>query len=77
MTVEIVLRRPTVGSAKEAGLEARLREIVGSECEPFRWSPCKLRICPLGTGPAMTIDSQSRIIQGIVAGIGFIGGGAI
>lgn len=31
----------------------------------------------LGTGPGMSGDSQSRIIQGLVAGIGFIGGGAI
>ena len=31
----------------------------------------------LGTGPEMTSDSQSHIIQGLVAGIGFIGGGAI
>jgi putative Mg2+ transporter-C (MgtC) family protein len=31
----------------------------------------------LGTAPGMTADSQSRIIQGLVAGIGFIGGGAI
>src|SRR3954453_9351480 len=31
----------------------------------------------LGTGPQMTGDSQARIIQGLVAGIGFIGGGAI
>jgi len=31
----------------------------------------------LGTGPQMTGDSQSRIIQGLVAGMGFIGGGAI
>ena len=31
----------------------------------------------LGTGPGMTADAQSRIIQGLVAGIGFIGGGAI
>lgn len=31
----------------------------------------------LGTAPGMTVDAQSRIIQGLVAGIGFIGGGAI
>jgi putative Mg2+ transporter-C (MgtC) family protein len=31
----------------------------------------------LGTGPHMTPDTQSRIIQGLGAGIGFIGGGAI
>src|SRR5664279_5122602 len=32
----------------------------------------------LGTQSAhMSIDAQSRIIQGVVAGIGFIGGGAI
>jgi putative Mg2+ transporter-C (MgtC) family protein len=31
----------------------------------------------LGTGPHMTADTQSRIIQGLGAGIGFIGGGAI
>jgi putative Mg2+ transporter-C (MgtC) family protein len=31
----------------------------------------------LGTGPHMTPDSQARIIQGLGAGIGFIGGGAI
>ena len=31
----------------------------------------------LGTAPGMSADSQSRIIQGLVAGIGFIGGGAI
>jgi putative Mg2+ transporter-C (MgtC) family protein len=31
----------------------------------------------LGTAPGMTGDSQSRIIQGLVVGIGFIGGGAI
>jgi len=31
----------------------------------------------LGTAPGMTADSQSRIIQGLVAGMGFIGGGAI
>jgi len=31
----------------------------------------------LGTGPGMGADAQSRIIQGLVAGIGFIGGGAI
>lgn len=31
----------------------------------------------LGIAPGMTTDAQSRIIQGLVAGIGFIGGGAI
>jgi putative Mg2+ transporter-C (MgtC) family protein len=31
----------------------------------------------LGTAPGMTADAQSRIIQGLAAGIGFIGGGAI
>jgi len=31
----------------------------------------------LGTGPHTTPDAQSRIIQGLGAGIGFIGGGAI
>jgi putative Mg2+ transporter-C (MgtC) family protein len=31
----------------------------------------------LGTGPHMTPDTQSRIIQGLGAGVGFIGGGAI
>lgn len=31
----------------------------------------------LGTAPGMNADGQSRIIQGLVAGIGFIGGGAI
>jgi len=31
----------------------------------------------LGTGPQMTGDAPSRIIQGLVAGMGFIGGGAI
>jgi putative Mg2+ transporter-C (MgtC) family protein len=31
----------------------------------------------LGTGPQMTAESTSRIIQGLVAGMGFIGGGAI
>src|ERR1051325_5546391 len=31
----------------------------------------------LGTGPQMSGDAQSRIIQGLVAGMGFIGGGAI
>jgi putative Mg2+ transporter-C (MgtC) family protein len=31
----------------------------------------------LGTGPHMSADAQSRIIQGLVAGMGFIGGGAI
>jgi putative Mg2+ transporter-C (MgtC) family protein len=31
----------------------------------------------LGTGPHMTPETQSRIIQGLGAGIGFIGGGAI
>lgn len=31
----------------------------------------------LGTGPGMDSAGQSRIIQGLVAGIGFIGGGAI
>src|SRR5215831_7025310 len=31
----------------------------------------------LGSAPGMTGDAQSRIIQGLVAGIGFIGGGAI
>src|SRR5438874_5790730 len=31
----------------------------------------------LGRVPQMTPDAQSRIIQGLVAGIGFIGGGAI
>jgi putative Mg2+ transporter-C (MgtC) family protein len=31
----------------------------------------------LGTAPGMGPDAQSRIIQGLVAGIGFIGGGAI
>jgi putative Mg2+ transporter-C (MgtC) family protein len=31
----------------------------------------------LGTGPGMSADAQSRIIQGLVAGIGFNGGGAI
>jgi putative Mg2+ transporter-C (MgtC) family protein len=31
----------------------------------------------LGTGPGMDAQAQSRIIQGLVAGIGFIGGGAI
>ena len=28
-------------------------------------------------GPTMSLEGQSRIIQGLVAGIGFIGGGAI
>jgi putative Mg2+ transporter-C (MgtC) family protein len=28
-------------------------------------------------GPPFSLDAQSRIIQGLVAGIGFIGGGAI
>lgn len=31
----------------------------------------------LGTGPGMDAAAQSRIIQGLVAGMGFIGGGAI
>jgi putative Mg2+ transporter-C (MgtC) family protein len=31
----------------------------------------------LGSGPNHSVDAQSRIIQGVVAGIGFIGGGAI
>lgn len=31
----------------------------------------------LASAPHMTPDAQSRIIQGLVAGIGFIGGGAI
>jgi putative Mg2+ transporter-C (MgtC) family protein len=31
----------------------------------------------LASTPHMTPDAQSRIIQGLVAGIGFIGGGAI
>jgi putative Mg2+ transporter-C (MgtC) family protein len=31
----------------------------------------------LGTGSHMTPESQARIIQGLGAGIGFIGGGAI
>src|SRR5581483_6243218 len=31
----------------------------------------------LGVGSHMTPDAQSRIIQGLVAGVGFIGGGAI
>jgi putative Mg2+ transporter-C (MgtC) family protein len=31
----------------------------------------------LGTGPNMSPDARSRIIQGLGAGIGFIGGGAI
>lgn len=31
----------------------------------------------LATGPRMDAAAQSRIIQGLVAGIGFIGGGAI
>lgn len=31
----------------------------------------------LGTGPGMGSDALSRIIQGLTAGIGFIGGGAI
>ena len=31
----------------------------------------------LGTGPRMDAAAQSRIVQGLVAGIGFIGGGAI
>ena len=31
----------------------------------------------LGVGSGMSSDSQSRIVQGLVAGIGFIGGGAI
>src|SRR5215831_3953020 len=31
----------------------------------------------LGTGPHTTPDATSRIIQGLGAGIGFIGGGAI
>ena len=31
----------------------------------------------LSTAPGMGPDAQSRIIQGLVAGIGFIGGGAI
>jgi len=30
-----------------------------------------------GQGGHMSLDAQSRIIQGVVAGIGFIGGGAI
>jgi putative Mg2+ transporter-C (MgtC) family protein len=31
----------------------------------------------LGVGPVHSVDAQARIIQGLVAGIGFIGGGAI
>src|SRR5215475_7843525 len=31
----------------------------------------------LASAPHMSPDAQSRIIQGLVAGIGFIGGGAI
>ena len=38
---------------------------------------CGYVLLAAGTGAHPSLDAQSRVIQGVVAGIGFVGGGAI
>jgi putative Mg2+ transporter-C (MgtC) family protein len=54
------------------------RRQAASASGRFRWvSVASCGYILLATGPGMDAAARSRVVQGLVAGIGFLGGGAI